>query len=40
LTANIEQMLRAAAAQGDAGLDYAAVIRAEARSAGLKVDAA
>lgn len=37
LTANIEQMLRAAAAQGDADLDYAAVIRAEARAAGIKV---
>jgi 3-hydroxyisobutyrate dehydrogenase-like beta-hydroxyacid dehydrogenase len=39
LTANVEQMLRAAAAQGDADLDYAAVIRSEARSAGLRVDA-
>jgi 3-hydroxyisobutyrate dehydrogenase-like beta-hydroxyacid dehydrogenase len=38
LTANVEQMLRAATAQGDADLDYAAVIRSEARSAGLRVD--
>lgn len=38
LTANVGQMLRAAAAQGDAELDYAAVIRAEARSAGLAPD--
>lgn len=35
LTASVSQLLRAAAAQGDADLDYAAVIRAEARSAGL-----
>lgn len=35
LTASVGQLLRAAAAQGDAELDYAAVIRAEARSAGL-----
>lgn len=39
LTANVDQMLRAATSQGDAGLDYAAVIRSEARSAGLRVDA-
>lgn len=39
LTANVEQMLRAATAQGDVDLDYAAVIRAEARAAGLRVDA-
>ena len=37
LTANVDQMLRAATAQGDADLDYAAVIRAEARSAGLLI---
>lgn len=38
LTANVDQLLRAASAQGDANLDYAAVIRAEARCAGLRVD--
>jgi 3-hydroxyisobutyrate dehydrogenase len=38
LTALVAQMLRAAAAQGDASLDYAAVIRAAARSAGLPGD--
>lgn len=37
LTAGVSQMLQAAAAQGDADLDYAAVIRAVARSAGLGV---
>lgn len=35
LTASVGQMLHAAAAQGDAELDYAAVIRAAARSAGV-----
>jgi 3-hydroxyisobutyrate dehydrogenase-like beta-hydroxyacid dehydrogenase len=40
LTATVGQMLRAAAAQGDASLDYAAVIRAAARSAGLPLDRA
>ncbi len=35
LTASIGQMLRAATAQGDAALDYAAVIRAQARLSGL-----
>ena len=35
LTAGVGQMLHAAAAQGDAGLDYAAVIRAAARGAGV-----
>ncbi len=35
LTASIGQMLHAAAAQGDAELDYAAVIRAAARGAGI-----
>jgi 3-hydroxyisobutyrate dehydrogenase-like beta-hydroxyacid dehydrogenase len=38
LTATVAQMLRAAAAQGDASLDYAAIIRSEARSAGLPLD--
>jgi 3-hydroxyisobutyrate dehydrogenase-like beta-hydroxyacid dehydrogenase len=37
LTSGVGQLLHAAAAQGDAGLDYAAVIRAVARSAGLRV---
>lgn len=36
LTAGVGQLLQAAAAQGDADLDYAAVIRAVARSAGLR----
>ncbi|HEX7892403.1 MAG TPA: NAD(P)-dependent oxidoreductase [Ramlibacter sp.] len=36
LTAGVSQLLHAAAAQGDAGLDYAAVIRAVARSAGIE----
>lgn len=40
LTGHVEQMLRAASAQGDADLDYAAVIRAEERAAGILVDAA
>ncbi|MEJ8859246.1 NAD(P)-dependent oxidoreductase [Variovorax robiniae] len=35
LTASVGQMLHAAAAQGDAELDYAAVIRAAARGAGI-----
>jgi 3-hydroxyisobutyrate dehydrogenase len=35
LTASVAQLLQAAAAQGDSQLDYAAVIRAVARSAGL-----
>lgn len=38
LTAGVSQMLHAAAAQGDAGLDYAAVIRALARSAGVPTE--
>jgi 3-hydroxyisobutyrate dehydrogenase len=38
ITALVSQMLRAAAAQGDAALDYAAVIRAAGRAAGLPVD--
>ncbi|RYF77754.1 MAG: NAD(P)-dependent oxidoreductase [Comamonadaceae bacterium] len=37
LTASMGQMLHAAAAQGDAELDYAAVIRAAARSAGVPI---
>ena len=37
LTASVGQMLHAAAAQGDAELDYAAVIRAAARSAGVPI---
>jgi 3-hydroxyisobutyrate dehydrogenase-like beta-hydroxyacid dehydrogenase len=40
ITALVSQMLRAAAAQGDAALDYAAVIRAAGRAAGLPVDPA
>jgi hypothetical protein len=36
--ASVGQMLRAAAAQGDADLDDAAVIRAAARAAGLAPD--
>lgn len=35
LTAGVGQLLHAAAAQGDAALDYAAVIRAAARGAGI-----
>lgn len=38
LTANVNQLLHAAAAQGDGELDYAAVIRAVARSAGLATE--
>lgn len=36
LTAGVSQLLQAAAAQGDAQLDYAAMIRAVARSAGIE----
>ena len=38
LTSAVDQMLVAASAQGDANLDYAAVIRAKARASGLPVD--
>ena len=38
LTSVVDQMLVAASAQGDANLDYAAVIRAKARASGLPVD--
>lgn len=40
LTSGVAQLLQAAAAQGDAQLDYAAVIRAVARSAGIEGAAA
>jgi 3-hydroxyisobutyrate dehydrogenase-like beta-hydroxyacid dehydrogenase len=38
LTSVVDQMLVAASAQGDANLDYAAVIRAKARASGLPAD--
>jgi 3-hydroxyisobutyrate dehydrogenase-like beta-hydroxyacid dehydrogenase len=38
ITAHIGQMLHAAGAQGDRALDYAAIIRSQARAAGLRVD--
>ena len=38
LTSAVDQMLVAASAQGDANLDYAAVIRAKARASGLPAD--
>ena len=37
LTGHVDQMLHEASAQGDANLDYAAVIRVAARAAGIEV---